>query len=168
MAAGDASRTWFSEMVEALRREWKPEMSWEQVVTLRDRLDAMLQEIRSSREIRPPTMWCPVCKQRTQQAEPSVSVRAVIFALGRFGVAPPAEVKSLQKRWAKHRKQNGLDRHGKPSQAVATGFSPQGPARHSHSPTDVTSVDAAPDRKPQQVEPRGERFSRATSERRPR
>ena len=46
MPAGDASRTWFSEMIEALRREWKPEMPWEQVVALRDCLDAMLQEIR--------------------------------------------------------------------------------------------------------------------------
>jgi hypothetical protein len=35
MAAGDASRTWFSEMVETLRQEWKSEMSWEQVFTLR-------------------------------------------------------------------------------------------------------------------------------------
>ena len=83
MAAGDASRTWFSEMVETLRREWKPDMLWEEIIALRDRLDAMLQQIRLSQGIRPPTMWCPVCNERTQQAEPTVSVRAVIFALGR-------------------------------------------------------------------------------------
>jgi hypothetical protein len=53
MAAGDASRTWFSEMVETLRREWKPEMPWEEVIALRGRLDAMLKEIRFSRGIRP-------------------------------------------------------------------------------------------------------------------
>ena len=142
MAAGDASRTWFSEMVEALRREWKPEMPWEQVITLRDRLDAMLQEIRSSRQIRPPTMWCPVCKQRTQQAEPSVSVRAIIFALGRFGIAPPAEVKSLEKRWAKYRKDNRLDRNGRPAcqgagrpgEPITTPSSDAPPVLHSHDP----------------------------------
>ncbi|MBI2361299.1 MAG: hypothetical protein HYV04_20730, partial [Deltaproteobacteria bacterium] len=66
MAAGDASRTWFSEMVETLRREWKPDMPWEEIIALRDRLDAMLQQIRLSRGIRPPTMWCPVCNERTQ------------------------------------------------------------------------------------------------------
>ena len=59
MASGDAGRTWFSEMIETLRQEWNSEMSWEQICTLRDRLDAMLQEIRTSRSIRPPTMWCP-------------------------------------------------------------------------------------------------------------
>ncbi len=135
MAAGDAGRTWFSEMVETLRQEWKSEMSWEQVIALRDRLDAILQEIRSSREIRPPMMWCPVCKTRTQQAPPSVSVRALIFALGRFGIVTPAEVKSLDKYWAKHRKKNSLDRNGKPDPAVSTGSDPQGPDRHSHGPT---------------------------------
>ncbi len=49
MASGDANRTWFSEMVETLRQEWKSELSWEQVIALRRRLDAMLQEIRTSR-----------------------------------------------------------------------------------------------------------------------
>ena len=115
MAAGDASRTWFSEMVETLRREWKPDMPWEEIIALRDRLDAMLQKIRLSRGIRPPTMWCPVCNERTQQAEPTVSVRAVIFALGRFGIVPQVEFKSLEKRWAKYRKENGLDRNGRPA-----------------------------------------------------
>ena len=132
MAAGDASRTWFSEMVATLRQEWKSEMSWEQVITLRDRLDAMLHEIRFSRGIRPPTMWCPVCKQRTQQAEPSVSVRAVIFALGSFGIVTAAEVKSLEKRWAKHRKENNLDRNGKLGEVTTTVSDSQVLGKHLH------------------------------------
>ena len=73
-------------MIETLRQEWKPEMAWEQVIALRDCLDAMLKEIRFSRGIRPPTMSCPVCKRRTQQAPASVSVRATILALGRFSI----------------------------------------------------------------------------------
>lgn len=129
MASGDASRTWFSEMIETLRQEWNSEMSWEQVFTLRDRLDVMLQEIRTSRNVRPPSMWCPVCDQRTQQAPPSVSVRATILALGRFGIVAAAEVKSLEKRWAKHRKENSLDRNGKSIQAVIT----EGSSAHLHS-----------------------------------
>ncbi len=135
MASGDASRTWFSEMIETLRQEWNAEMSWEQLIALRDRLDAMLQEIRTSRSIRTPTMWCPVCKKQTQQAPPRVSVRATILALGRFGIVAAAEVKSLEKRWAKHRKENSLDRNGKLSEALSTGSAPHGPDRQSHDPT---------------------------------
>ena len=135
MASGDASRTWFSEMVETLRQDWKSELSWEQIFTLRDRLDAVLQAIRISRGIRPPSMWCPVCKRRTQQAPPSVSVRATILALGRFSVVAAAEMKSLEKRWAKHRKENSLDLNGKHSEALSTASAPHGPDRHSHGPT---------------------------------
>jgi hypothetical protein len=143
MPAGDASRTWFSEMVEALRQEWKPEMGWEQVIAVRDHLDAMLNEMRFSRGIRPPTMWCPVCNRQTQQAPPSVSVRALILALARFGIVTAAEVKSLEKRWSKRRKENSLDRNGKPDPAVSTGFDFQGPNHHSHGPPhDDTSTPA--------------------------
>jgi hypothetical protein len=134
MPAGDDSRTWFSEMVETLQ-EWKPKMAWEQVIALRDRLDAMLKEIRFSRGIRPPTMWCPVCNRQTRQAPPNVSVRVLILALGRFGLVAAAQVKSLEKCWAKHRKENGLDRNGKPNQAVSTGSNSQELDRHSHGPT---------------------------------
>jgi hypothetical protein len=37
----------------------------------------------------------------------------MILAVVRFGIAPVMEVKSLERRWAKHRKENGLDRNGK-------------------------------------------------------
>lgn len=70
-------------------------MAWNQVIALRDRLDAMLKEILFSRRIQLPTMACPVCNQRTQQAAPSVSVRALILALGRFGIVGAEEAKSL-------------------------------------------------------------------------
>lgn len=168
MASGDASRTWFSEMVEVLRRGWKPDMPWEEIIALRDCLDTMLQQIRLSRGVRPPTMWCSVCNQRTRQAPPTVSVRAVIFALGRFAILPRGEVQSLEKRWAKHRKQNSLDRNGKSSEAITGGSNRHRPARHSHSPTYAASTEAAPERHPQEAEPQGGGSSRVTRERRPR
>src|SRR5450759_2902619 len=49
MPAGDRQRTWFPEMVEALRAEWRAEMSWDDLIALRDRLDGMLQHIRADR-----------------------------------------------------------------------------------------------------------------------
>jgi hypothetical protein len=171
MASADASRTWFSEMIETLRQEWKSELSREQVFTLRDHLDAMLQEIRISRGIQPPMMWCPVCKTRTRQAPPRVSVRAIIFALGRFGIVAPAEAKSLEKRWAKHRKENSLDRNGKPNPAVSTGSDSQGPDRHSHDPTlrsHLTSLEITPDREAREGVSVDEGFTLGANERRPR
>jgi hypothetical protein len=135
MPAGDASRTWFSEMIDALRQARKSEMAWEQVIALRDRLDAMLEETRLFRSVRPPTIWCPLCNQRTQQAAPSVSVRALILALGRFGIIGAVEAKSSEKRWAKHPKESSLDRNGKPNLTGSTDSNPLEPDGHSHGPT---------------------------------
>lgn len=42
----------------------------------------------------------------------SVSVRAAILALGQFRIAPPAEVKLLEKRWNKYRASTGCDLYG--------------------------------------------------------
>ncbi len=137
-----------SSMGETLRQEWKSELSWKQVFTLRDRLDDMFEEIRTSRNIRPPSMWCPVYKTQTRQAPPRVSVRAIIFALGPFGIVHPAEAKSLQKRWAKQRKENGLDRNGKLIEALSTSSAAHGPDRHSHDPTSLshrTSLETTPE-----------------------
>ncbi|MBW2740649.1 MAG: hypothetical protein JRE64_17810 [Deltaproteobacteria bacterium] len=44
---------------------------------------------------------------------PKVSARATILALRRFGIAPNAEVKTLEKRWKKYSKENDLDIYGK-------------------------------------------------------
>src|SRR5262245_52440423 len=56
MAVYDASRTWFSEMVETLRQEWKQEMAWEQVIDLRNCLGSMLNEIRFGRGFERPSV----------------------------------------------------------------------------------------------------------------
>jgi hypothetical protein len=73
----------------------------------------MLQCIRSERHIRPPVIRCPRCGRVGEAAEFDVTVRAMILSLGRFGIAPAEHVKKLEKRWAAHRKQNGLDLYGK-------------------------------------------------------
>ena len=114
MPAGDRQRTWFPEMVEALRAEWRAEMSWDDVIALRDRLDRMLQQIRHTRHItlaRTSTV-CSCCGGPMVQGSASVSVRAAILALGRFRIAPQAEVKLLEKRWNKYRASTGCDVYG--------------------------------------------------------
>jgi hypothetical protein len=68
------------------------------MIELRDKLDGMLQHIRQSHHIKPATasMLCPCCQAPMVQGSPSVSVRATILALARFGIAPGTEVKSLE------------------------------------------------------------------------
>jgi hypothetical protein len=121
MAAGDAQRVWFPEMIEKLRSQWHPDMSFDAIVELRDDLDAMLQRIRSERHIRPPVFKCPHCGHRGEGAAPHVSTRAMILSLLRFGIAPAEPTHALEKTWAVYRKENGLDLYGKTLQPIPAG-----------------------------------------------
>ena len=78
MAAGDAQRVWFDEMIERLRLKWHREMQPEELVKLRDELDEILQQIRSDRQLRPPVLRCPECGHVGEVAASHVSVRAMI------------------------------------------------------------------------------------------
>ncbi len=118
MASGDAQRTWFPEMIEMLGQTWSPSMAEGEWLALRDRLDTTLQTIRSERHIVSAMMWCPHCQARHPSAPPKVSVRAMILALGRFGMASASEVKVLERRWSTYRKHHHLDRYGMKEEGV--------------------------------------------------
>jgi hypothetical protein len=113
MPAGDASRTWFPEMLQTLGTKWRPDMSFVELIALRDELDKMLHRIRSERHIHALVVTCWRCGHVGPDVEPDVSVRAMILSLGRFGIAPADQVKGLEEGWAAYREQNGLDLHGK-------------------------------------------------------
>ena len=100
-------------MVETLCARWRVSLAFEEMIALRDHLDAMLHQIRSDRHIRPPVIRCARCGHVGEAAEPDVSVRAVILSLRRFGIAPAEEVRILEKSWGAYRKQRGLDLYGK-------------------------------------------------------
>jgi hypothetical protein len=132
LPAGDPQRTWFPEMLEILRTRWHAGLSIAELVELRYELDTMLHRIRSERHIRPPVITCARCGHVGEAAEPDVSVRAMILSLGRFGIAPVEQVKVLEKRWAAHRKQNGLDLYGKTAEPAAKTEAPT--CAHSDAP----------------------------------
>jgi hypothetical protein len=113
MAAGDAQRVWFQEMVERLRDQWHTDMPFDAIISLRDDLDAMLQRIRSEGNIGSPVIRCRDCGYAGPAAAPHVSVRAMILSLIRSGIAPADQIHVLEKRWAAYRKQNNLDLYGK-------------------------------------------------------
>ncbi|HYY72965.1 MAG TPA: hypothetical protein VE778_05175 [Candidatus Bathyarchaeia archaeon] len=118
MASGDPQRIWFPEMVDMLRQEWKPPISCVALIELCDRQDMMLQAIRSDKKILSPIMKCSKCGWEGRMAPPKVSVRALILALARFGIAQPEEAKKLEKEWSLYREQNQLDLYGKRQQST--------------------------------------------------
>jgi hypothetical protein len=113
MAAGDAQRVWFPEMIETLRSGWRLGMTFEATIELRDGLGATLQRIRSEQHIRTPVFKCLHCGHISEGGQPQVSVRAMLLSLVRFGIADAEQVKMLEKSWAVYRQQNKLDIFGK-------------------------------------------------------
>jgi len=113
MPAGDSQRVWFPEMLAKLQREWRETTSFAALIELRDCMDTVLRQIRSERHISSPVFTCPKCGCRGRMAPPRVSVRAMILALGRFGFAPPAKTKALEREWSRYRDVHCLDLYGK-------------------------------------------------------
>ncbi len=109
MAAGDAQRVWFPEMIEILRPQWHQGMSFDTIIELSYELDATLQGVRSERHIHSSVLRCPQCGHVGDGAELHVSVRATILSLNRFCIATAGQSYALEKGWASYRKQNGLD-----------------------------------------------------------
>ena len=121
MPSGDAQRTWFPEMVVWLRSTWHEGVSMPTLISLRDELDGMLQRIRTGRNIQTPIITCRRCGTTGRAAKPHVSVRALILALSRFGIASKDQTRALEKAWAEYRKQHRLDIEGKvPSRVPGT------------------------------------------------
>src|SRR2546422_5456583 len=71
MAAGDAHRVWFPEMVEHVRLRWRDDQSMEALLELRDELDDMLGRIRLTRHISNPVFKCPACGHIGRGADPT-------------------------------------------------------------------------------------------------
>jgi hypothetical protein len=112
VAAGDAHRVWFAEMVEHLRLRWRDDPSVEALLGLRDELDDMLGRIRLTRHISNPVFKCPACGRIGPGADPHVSVRATILALARFGVVAREQARALEKAWSAYSKKAELDLYG--------------------------------------------------------
>lgn len=99
MPAGERSQVWYPELVALLRSRWRSDLSWEAMVGLRDHLQSQLQDLRGLRGIVPPVIRCPSCGARGPAAPPTISVRAMLLAVGRFGIEPTEAVRQRERNW---------------------------------------------------------------------
>jgi hypothetical protein len=126
MPRGERSQTWFPELVDELRQSWRTDPTWEAVIDLRDQLQRRLEHILGSRGIRPATVRCLRCGHVGPGTPPTISVRAVLLALRRFGIEAEDRVRQLDKEWSRHRALLQLDLYGRGPDSGTT-------APHGHS-----------------------------------
>ena len=89
-------------------------MEFEAIVALRNRLDTILQTVRSDAGIKSPFIKCKRCGFSGWRPAPHVSVRAMILSLTKFGIADPEPTYALETNWAIYRRVHGLDMYGAP------------------------------------------------------
>jgi len=126
MPSGERSQTWFPELVTQLRSSWKAGLPWEAIIELRDTLQRRLEQILSSGGIKPAIVRCRYCGSVAPGAPPTISVRAMLLALSRFGIESDDVVRTVELAWGRHRKLNNLDVYGQTAQQ-------QREAAHRHS-----------------------------------
>ena len=113
MAAGDAQRSWFPEMLEILKERWNNEMTLEQVSLLCDDMQKMRDKIRENNNIKPIKIFCKKCGKYSLSTPPRISIRSLLFALKKACIVSEEQLKKLDKDWKKYRKLNNLDLYGK-------------------------------------------------------
>jgi hypothetical protein len=112
MAAGDAQRAWFLEMLNDLNDKWNPSMSWEACRELCDEMTKKRERIRSEQGIKPTRGWCPNCQEYRKMKPPPISIRSLLFALKKINLITVEEFKKLDLEWKKHQRGNNLNAYG--------------------------------------------------------
>jgi hypothetical protein len=128
MPAGERSQVWYPELVASLRSKWRSDLTWEAIIELREHLQGQLQDLRRQRSILPPIIRCTSCGATGPAAPPTISVRAMLLAVGRFRIEPTDVARQRERNWVRYRTKHRLDLVG---QQESTGVSMAQPA-HEH------------------------------------
>ena len=113
MAAGDAQRVWFPEMLEELVAWWTPEVTWESLGDFCSRMMKMRAAIREDRGIEAPLMYCQKCDRMERMDVPGITIRSALFALKKANALSDEQLQELDRSWKRHQRKNGLDGYGK-------------------------------------------------------
>jgi hypothetical protein len=112
MPSGERSQVWYPHLVALLRASWHRAITWDEVVSLRAVLQAEFDEYRSQRGIVPAVIRCRECGEIGPAAAPKISVRAMLIALRRFGIASDHDSQQREREWARYRASKSLDLYG--------------------------------------------------------
>jgi hypothetical protein len=115
MSSGQAHTTWFPELKQILIDNWKTNLEILDQFKLVADLNTTLDQIRISRNIQPPMMWCPKCKERHRSKFISISITGLFYALKRFSIVDEIEFKELNRNWKNYSKKNNIDIYGQPT-----------------------------------------------------
>jgi len=113
MPSGQSQTTWFPELKNILKTQWKYNLNIQDHFDLMKRLNDRLLEIRKEYNVKPPTFFCKNCNGRHKGKLQMVTITSMYFALERFEVSTHEEHLELKRNWKKYSKENSINIHGK-------------------------------------------------------
>ena len=113
MPSGDSQRVWFPEMLEKLKADWNPSLSWEEQINICERQTKFREQIWDKQNIKAAKVWCPNCEEYHESRPQPITIRSMLFALKKIGVINDIELKKIDKFWKKYRHEYKLDSCGK-------------------------------------------------------
>ena len=112
MPRGQSHTTWFSELKDILKQEWKDNLSIQEHFELMKILNVKLMEIRKTLNVKPPMFWCRNCKKRHEGKLIMVTLTSMYYALERFEICSHEKHLELKRNWRKYSKEHSIDIHG--------------------------------------------------------
>jgi len=114
MPAGDASRSWFPQMIDVLKKKWTRSLSWEECAQLAREMTELRAKIRKVKGISSPQMFCKSCGEIHGMDPLSIGIRSMLFALRKAEVLDGDHFVRLDNEWKKHQRLHRLDYLGDP------------------------------------------------------
>jgi hypothetical protein len=112
MAAGDAFRAWFPEMIEELKVFWKPDLKWNEVISFCNKMTIYRQEIWKIKNIKAAIITCRKCGESSEMKMPDISPRSLLFTLKKISIIDDEQLKLLEKSWKKYQKIQNVNAYG--------------------------------------------------------
>ena len=113
MPAGQSFTTWFSELKNILKHQWKDDLSIQEHFELIEILNLKLTEIRDELNVKPPIIRCKNCNAKHEGKLVMVTITSMYYALERFEICSHEKHLELKRNWRKYSKNNSIDIHGK-------------------------------------------------------
>ena len=108
MASGDHLKTWFPAMVEELRRLWKAEMSWPEIIDLLRNLEQNCSSIKLQADLDANKIPCASCGGGVAKVV-KISVRSLLYALRNHMIVPEMQFRKLEREWLVYKRKQKLD-----------------------------------------------------------
>ena len=114
MAAGDAQKVWFPEMLDGLFVQWESSMDWDDLISLTHTLTQRRETLRVEKGIKNPIYYCEQCKGKHSFSHAPITVRSTLFALKKEPIIDEATLNEMDREWKKHQRRNMLTGAGRP------------------------------------------------------